>query len=177
MYSTTEKLWGVAAKRGLNATDEDGNKWDAKFVEWKFKDDEKADLRGNTNKISFSFWANSLDYNVAWDYNKDSNQYLRSNGGQPHKDLDTDSQIQVKAVIVQFMKEKGPIDAEKHMLYTTTGTGKALIFQDGKAIEGTWTKEKRQTRTKFTDSSGKEILLDRGPIWIEIVPSGNKVNY
>lgn len=177
MYSTTEKLWEVAAKRGLNATDEEGNKWDAKFTEWKFKDDEKLEARGTTSKIDFSFWSNSPDYAVTWGYNKDQNQYLRVNGGQPHKDLNSDSQIQVKTVIVQLMKEKGPIDEVKHMLYTTTGTGKAFIFQDGKVIEGTWAKEKRQSRTKFTDGSGKEILLNRGPIWIEIVPAGKKVNY
>jgi len=177
MYSTTEKLWEVAAKRGLNATDEEGNKWDAKFLQWKFKDEEKLENSGDVNKIAFSFWANSPDYDVTWDYNKDSNQYLRSNGGQPHNDLDTNSQIQVKTVIIQFMKEKGPIDAEKHMLYTTTGAGKALIFQDGKVIEGNWSKEKRQSRTEFTDNSGREISLDRGQIWIEIVPVGNKVNY
>jgi hypothetical protein len=177
MYSTTEKLWEVASKRGLNAADEEGNNWNAKFMEWKFKDDEKLEARGTTSKIDFSFWSNNPDYAVTWEYNKDQNQYLRVNGGQSHKDLNTDSQIQVKTVIVQFMKEKGPIDAEKHMLYTTTGTGKALIFQDGKVIEGTWAKEKRQSRTKLTDGSGKEISLNRGPIWIEIVPAGQKVNY
>ena len=177
MYSTTEKLWEVASKRGLNATDEEGNKWNAKFTEWKFKDDEKLEARGTTSKIDFSFWSNNPDYAVTWEYNKDQNQYLRVNGGQPLKDLNSDSQIQVKTVIVQFMKEKGPIDEVKHMLYTTTGTGKALVFQDGKVIEGTWAKEKRQSRTKFTDGSGKEISLNRGPIWIEIVPTGQKVNY
>ena len=177
MYSTTEKLWEVASKRGLNATDEEGNKWNAKFTEWKFKDDEKLEARGTTSKIDFSFWNNNPDYAVTWEYNKDQNQYLRVNGGQPLKDLNSDSQIQVKTVIIQFMKEKGPIDEVKHILYTTTGTGNALIFQDGKAIEGTWAKEKRQSRTKFTDGSGKEISLNRGPIWIEIVPSGQKANY
>ncbi len=177
MYSTTDKLWEVAFKRGLNAIDDDGKKWDANFTEWKFKDDEKSEVRGTVGKITFSFWENSPDYAVSWEYNKDSNQYLRFNDGQPHKDLDNDSQIQVKTVIIQFMKEKGPIDAEKHILYTTTGTGKALIFQDGQAIEGNWTKEKRQSRTKFTDKAGKEILLNRGPIWIEIVPTGRPINY
>jgi len=177
MYSTTDKLWGVAAKRGLNAVDDDGKKWDTNFTEWKFKDDEKSEARGTVDKITFSFWENSPDYAVSLEYNKDSNQYLRFNDGQPHKDLDNDSQIQAKTVIIQFMKEKGPIDEIKHILYGTTGTGKALIFQDGKAVEGTWTKEKRQSRTKFTDKSGKEILLNRGPIWIEIVPTGRPVNY
>jgi hypothetical protein len=177
MYSTTEKLWGVASKRGLNATDEEGHRWDANFEEWKFKDDEESSLRGTIGKISFSFWENSPDYAVSWEYNKENNNYLRFNGGQPHKDLNNDNQIQAKTVIIQFMKEKGPIDELKHMLYETVGSGKALIFQDGKVIEGSWKKEKRQARTKFIDNSGKEILLNRGPIWIEIVPTGRPVSY
>jgi hypothetical protein len=177
MYSTTEKLWEVASKRGLNAVDDEGNKWDANFDEWEFKDDEKTDARGDVNKISFGFWANTPDYDVTWEYKKEDNQYLRFNDSQPHKDLNNDTQIQAKTVIIQFMKEKGPIDAEKHMLYTTTGVGKALIFQDGKVVEGNWTKEKRQSRTKFTDKSGKEILLNRAPVWIEIVPAGGEVKY
>jgi hypothetical protein len=177
MYSTTEKLWEVASKRGLNATDEKGHRWDANFEEWKFKDDEESSLRGTIGKISFSFWENSPDYAVSWEYNKENNNYLRFNGGQPHKDLNNDNQIQAKTVIIQFMKEKGPIDEIKHMLYETVGSGKALIFQDGKVIEGSWKKEKRQARTKFIDKSGKEILLNRGPIWIEIVPTGRPVSY
>ncbi|MCX6725906.1 MAG: DUF3048 domain-containing protein [Candidatus Shapirobacteria bacterium] len=177
MYSTTEKLWEVAAKRGLSNVDEEGNKWDENFSEWKFKDDEKLENRGDKTSIEFSFWKNNDDYTVRWEYNKDSNQYLRFNANQVHKDLDTDSQIQAKTIIIQYMKEKGPIDAVKHMLYTTIGTGKALIFQDGKATEANWTKEKRQSRTKFTDKNGKEISLNRGPIWIEIVPVGGEVKY
>ncbi len=177
MYSTTEKLWEVAAKRGLNAVDDEGNRWDANFTEWKFKDDEKPEKRGEVDKISFGFWSNNPSYDVVWEYNKENNYYLRFNGGQPHKDFNTDNQIQAKTVIIQFMKEKGPIDELKHMLYTTTGEGKSILFLDGKAIEGKWIKEKRQTRTKFVDKLGKEISLNRGSIWVEIVPLGGEIKY
>ena len=114
---------------------------------------------------------------VQWGYNKEINHYLRSNGGQAHKDLNNDSQIQAKTIIVQYMKETGPVNELKHLLYGTTGTGKAIIFQDGQALEATWTKEKRQSRTKFTDKSGKELALNRGPVWIEIIPVGSEVKY
>ena len=177
MYSTTEKLWEVAQKRGLTNVDEEGNKWNENFTEWKFKDEEKLESRGEVSSVEFSFWENNQDYAVRWEYSKETNQYLRLNAGQPLKDLNTDSQLLAKAVIVQFMNEKGPIDEIKHMLYTTTGTGKALIFQDGKVVEANWSKAKRQNRTKFTDKSGKEITLNRGPIWIEIVPVGGEVKY
>ena len=177
MYSSTEKLWEVAQKRGLNSVDDKGNKWDTSFTQWKFKDEANLADRGETKKIEFSFWRNSPAYTVDWEYQKDDNNYLRFNGGQPHKDLNNDSQIKVKTMIIQFMKETGPINELKHLLYETTGKGKALIFQDGQVLEGTWAKEKRQSRTKFIDNSGKEINLNRGPIWIEIVPVGSEIKY
>lgn len=177
MYSTCDKLWGVATKRGLNFENKKGVAWDKNFEPWQFKDEAKLENRGTTSKISFNFWPGYSDYSVAWQYDSASNSYLRSNGDKAHTDLNTNAQISAKVVIVTFLKEKGPIDAEKHMLYTTTGTGKALIFQDGSAIEGTWSKAKRQTRTKFFDAKGKEISLNRGPIWIEVVPAGKEVSF
>jgi len=177
MYSTSEKLWEVAQKRGLTNVDDEGNKWDATFSQWQFKEEAKLDERGEVARVEFSFWENNPEYAVRWEYQKDNNNYLRFNNGQSLKDLNNDSQLQAKTVIIQLMKEKGPIDEVKHILYTTLGSGQALIFQDGQVIEGTWIKAKRQSRTKFTDSSGKEISLNRGPIWIEIVPVGGKVKY
>ena len=177
MYSTSEKLWEVAQKRGLTNVDDEGNKWDATFSQWQFKEEAKLDEKGEVARVEFSFWENNPEYAVRWEYQKDNNNYLRFNNGQSLKDLNNDSQLQAKTVIIQLMKEKGPIDEVKHILYTTLGSGQALIFQDGQVIEGTWIKAKRQSRTKFTDSSGKEISLNRGPIWIEIVPVGGEVKY
>ena len=63
------------------------------------------------------------------------------------------------------------------MLYTTVGTGDALIFQNGQVIEGSWTKDARNKMIRFKDSKGKEISLVRGKIWIEALAIGNKVDY
>ena len=169
MYSTVDKLWEVAHKRGLDA--------DEGFVPWKFKDEVKLEDRGGVEKIEFDFWSGDSDYSVLWQYDKTANHYLRFDGRQPHKDLNNDTQLWASTVIIQFMKEKGPIDELKHLLYTTTGTGKAIIFQDGQAIQANWSKAKRQERTKFVDTKGKEIEFNRGPIWIEIVPAHQNVEY
>jgi hypothetical protein len=161
----------------LDAKDDKGVKWDKDFLKWKFKDEEKLEKRGEIGDISFDFWSGHKDYSVNWKYDKENNQYLRFNGGQPSKDLVNDAQLLAKTVIIQFMKEKGPINELKHLLYGTTGTGKAIVFRDGQAIAGTWSKSGRQERTKFTDSRGKEIEFNRGPIWIEVVPVGKEVSY
>jgi hypothetical protein len=63
------------------------------------------------------------------------------------------------------------------MFYKTTGTGDALIFQNGDVIEATWEKAKQTSRTIFYDEDDEEISFVRGEIWIEAVPAGNTVNY
>src|SRR3990170_5499635 len=39
MYSTTQKLWEIGAKRGWTATDQAGKRWDSTFAPWKFGED------------------------------------------------------------------------------------------------------------------------------------------
>ena len=179
-YSTTDKLWEFAAnKRKLTATDEEGNRWDEKFVPWQFKDEAAATDRGTTG-VSLSFWEGYSAYDVKWDYDSTSNSYKRLTGASPQKDLNNDEPLTAKTVIVAFMRESRANDGydnNLHLLYADKGTGKTVVFLDGKNIEGTWSKKDRLSRTKFLDSSGKEIKLNPGPIWIEIVPVGSKVTY
>ncbi len=177
MYSTTKKLWTVGAQRGWTATDSAGLRWDKNFVPWAFKDDNAA---GTTNKITVNFWESQSDYTVEWNYDKNCNCYQRKNGGEAHIDLNNKKQISPKNVVIQFMRETHANDGYEgnaHLLYGNKGQGKALIFQDGNVIEGTWSKATRLTREKFLDKNGKEISFVRGQIWIETVPEGSKVSY
>lgn len=177
MYSTTAKLWEIGAKRGWTATDSAGLKWDENFVPWKFKQDKAGSTATN---IKVNFWESQSGYDVTWDYDKDTNSYKRKNGGSDHMDLDNNTQITVKNIIVQFEKEANANDGypgNVHLLYGTTGSGKALIFQDGQALEGKWIKPSRTARTKIVDKNSKEIEFNRGQIWIQTVPEGSKVSY
>lgn len=177
MYSTTDRLWEVAHKRDLDAKDDEGEEWDESFKVWEFKDEADLDERGEVKKIDFDFWSSYSEYSVNWQYDREVNLYRRFNDGQAHKDLNNDEHLQAKTVIVLLMKEKGPIDDLKHLLYTTIGKGQAFVFQDGQVIKGTWQKKEREAKTKFLDSRGKEIVLNRGPIWIEIIPAHQEVEY
>jgi hypothetical protein len=177
LYSTTDKLWELAHKRGLDAQNDKGIMWDKNFVSWKFKDDAAIEKRGNKSDIQFAFFGNYPEYAVNWKYNEDTNFYSRFDGGDSHNDRNNSEQLKAKTVIVQLTKEEGPVDRNKHMLYGTIGKGKVLVFQDGQAIEGNWKKDDTKTRTLFTDSKGKEIEFNRGPIWIEIVATNNPVSY
>ncbi len=176
MVASLDAAYEEAKDRGFNEKDPDGDMWDEDFVKWRFADDSPSSNPSAT-KIAFEFWSGKSDYDVIWNYSGDTNSYLRENDGSKHIDHETGEQLSAKNVVILFVKEKGPVDINKHMLYTTTGEGEALIFQNGEVIEGTWEKDTRTDRTKFTDEDGKEVSFVRGPIWIEAVPSGNTIDY
>ena len=177
MICLTDNLFQIAADRGWTNIDEDGVSWEKSFTPWKFKEDIDLDERPETFAASFGFWEDYHDYDVRWDYDKQSNGYVRSNGGQKQIDPETNQAIQAKNIAIQFVEETGPIDENMHMYYETIGEGPALIFQDGKVISGTWEKKNRLARTLFYNDKAKEVQFNRGQIWIEVIPLGNKVTY
>lgn len=176
MYSSTEKLWKYAAGRGWTNKDPSGKlDWSDKFTPFTFKDDAKD--KGSVSKISFGFWESYHDFDVVWSYDAGSNSYTRENGGSAHKDLNNDSTLSAKVIVIQFAKELGPLDEHKHMLYEIIGTGKGLVFQDGTATEATWSKKDRESRTVWKDAKGKQLVFNRGKIVFEILPLDNDVEY
>ena len=179
VHSTTTKLWDSAKERNFGPVDENGDSWDKNFQKWKFKDEAAIEARGDQTPIVVPYWDTQSDYTVTWRYDKNLNAYTRYHGETLQTDSATQEQLSAKNVVVQVQTEKNANDGypDGHLLYTTVGSGSALIFQDGKAIVGKWTKSSRTSRTKYTDSSGKEIEFNRGLIWIHTIPVGNKVEY
>jgi len=55
------------------------------------------------------------------------------------------------------------------------GTGRALVYREGRRIEGTWSKTDELAPTHLFDSSGAEIPLVTGRTFFQIVPLGTKV--
>lgn len=186
MESTTELLWKVADKRKITNMLLDtkirgkvvpGLDWRETFVPWTFQDDAVESARGTVASISHEFWSGYTDFALKWEYDRATNSYKRNMGGEPHVDLNTDKPIMSKNVVVMQVKEYASVDIHKHNYIMTAGTGKALIFQNGNAIQGTWTKKDRLGRTVFKDEKGKEVQFVRGLIWMAAVPTGTVVTY
>jgi hypothetical protein len=177
MVCESEGLYKIAAQRGWTDKDEKGVSWKDSYTPWKFKEEVKEGDRGTVAKVDMYWWKGYKDYDVTWEYDAVANEYKRLNGGVPHNDNETGKQLTAKNVVIQFSKETGPVDEHKHMLYQTIGSGDAIIFQDGKAIEGSWVKKTRIARTIFKDDKGKEVTFNPGVIWLEIIPDGNTVTY
>ncbi len=178
MVCFSNKLHELAKKRGVTNVDEEGVSWNKNFEPWKFKEEAKETDRGTVAALSFAHWKEyEAEYGVKWEYDKAQNSYKRFNGGKPHLDLETKEQLIAKNIVVQFAKETRGVDEHAHLLFGTIGTGKALIFQDGRVSKGTWSKSTRVDRTIFFDEKGKEVAFNPGAIWIEVVPSDVEVAF
>ena len=176
MVCFTDKLWSLAAERGFSNVDTQGVSWDTSFEAWKFKDDAATSERGASFSASFVAWDGyEKEYGVVWDYDPATNSYKRSNGGVAHTDLENQERLTAKVVVILLAKETGPVDNHAHLLYNNVGSGPVEVWQDGKVTKGTWKKPDRTSRTKFYDSRGAELSLNRGQIWIEMLPTGTSV--
>ncbi len=173
MYSSTTRLWEYAKeKRGLTNVDEDGNEWDEDFRYYEFKEDAAESARPVSQTISYDPWEGYGAYTVSWKYDRASNSYLRSNGGQPHTDLNTKEQIRAKNIVVLYMRESRANDGYEgnaHLLYGTKGRGDAVVFQDGREIKAQWSKQNRSARLIVT-AKGKEIQFNPGLTWFSVLP-------
>jgi hypothetical protein len=134
---------------------------------WKFKDDLPLPAEVATQKINMDF--SRAGYEVGYVYSTSTNSYLRELYFEPHLDSATGKQIEAKNVVVQIIRvDPVPKDPLLRVDINLASGGRAVIFRDGEVVEGRWKKE--NNRTRYFDLSGKEIELNRGPIWIELLP-------
>lgn len=117
----------------------------------------------------------SATYNSVYTYNQTSNNYLRFQAGEAHLDRE-DGQITPKVIVAMYVSESTVLQDGYREDMATSGSGKAVIFQNGNAIEGTWTKASKASQIAFTDSSGNQIALDRGQTWIVALPNDGRGN-
>jgi hypothetical protein len=128
-----------------------------------------------TIKINFS----SSEYAVEYDFDPTTNAYLRYMGGVPHIERNTNTQIQVKNIVVEYVPTSYSTqpDGKPETDMSLIGQGQALVFEDGGVTVGTWNKASDAAQTKLLDSAGKPISFNRGNTWYEVVPTGNTVTY
>ena len=167
VYTTTDKL-REAAKSKKYATE------DSKVPSFMFKDDPKESDRPESLSFVVNFNPN---FAVTWTYDKKNNQFLRSMAGKKQVDRVTSEQFAAKNVIVEFSEFTYGTTrtGEQSTKIRTTGTGKAIFYIDGKRTAGKWERSGVTSAPRFFDESGKEVVLNGGTTWVEVVPTGTVV--
>jgi hypothetical protein len=141
-----------------------------------FVDDMAIADRPATASITIPYNRGSTSYV----YDRASNAYLRSVAGQPQLDAADGKRVTARDVVVLFMRLT--IDPESEPGYQRPvldqiGSGRALVFREGRVWIGTWRKDDVSGLTRFFDADGKEIALVRGRIFIQVVSTVTNVKY
>lgn len=138
------------------------------FTAWE-RADGKPRATPDATKVSINF--SSALYNTEYRYSKKSNTYTRYLGGEPHMDREK-GKITPSVVIAMQVDERTVMEDGARQAITTTGSGKAFIFQNGTVIQGKWKKTGTKKQIQWQTNDGKPIELTRGQTWIAAVPNG-----
>jgi len=172
MFTSTTKLRTVATEQNYSTANN--------FSVYKYKDDPTAEsIEGKalsqSQKVGVNF--STANYNVVFEYDRTTNSYKRILAAKADTDRLTGEQITAKNIAVMTVKRQPTTTRINESGYnmTTIGEGAAKFFLDGKEITGTWKKSSATDREIFYDSSGKEIIFNRGKLWICVIPPESTV--
>ena len=79
--------------------------------------------------------------------------------------------VLVQEVRVDNSKKIVDIEGNPSPDIKLVGTGRAVLFRDGRAIEGEWAIEKETKPPVFTTKDGEPFEFADGPVWVALVPS------
>lgn len=128
-----------------------------------------------TDATAIDVTMSSAAFNSHYTYDAKTNAYARNQAGAAHVDRE-DGQISPSVVVALRVNMSLVMEDGWREDITTTGSGKAEVFQNGTVQEVTWSKADRMSPLKLTDANGKEVSLVRGQTWIAAVPnSGGNV--
>lgn len=118
----------------------------------------------------------SPTYNVRYEYDKATNNYIRFVGGAPSKDREA-GQVTPKVVIaLKVPTQLGFEDGYREQM-TTDGHNEAIVFQDGTVTKGVWRKTGQKNQLQFYDKNGHVIALNPGQTWITVVAPDKAVTW
>lgn len=162
MYTNVVKIKEIEKQKG----------WTSNYQGFVRGGEDKASATPNAKSINIKM--SSASYQVNYQYDSASNTYLRNEGGKPHMDAKSNTQLAPKVLIVPIITRT---QDGYYSAYATTGSGKVLVFQNGTVTEGTWSKSGRKDQFKFTGTDGQPIKLAPGQTWVTLASSSGDVTF
>lgn len=161
LYTNTHELRAEADRRGL-------------------ADEPPPDLvRWGSFPYSDAPWAGSID--VSWSdpvstiWTWDGERYLRSQGTDPHFWLDRAGnlgRVAAENLIVifgRYYEVNAPTGTGRVPAMQTIGSGRAVLFSEGRVIEGIWSRPDNETWFTFSTPEG-EMIVPPGFTWFHVIP-------
>ncbi len=119
---------------------------------------------------------------ITYSYQRSTNSYPRTvsvEGRQYDVGPKTKVRISPKNVVVIYMRF-GPLnDGSNHgrLEAQFTGSGKALVFTNGKVVKATWKKKSITAPTYLYGPDGKQVTLTVGQTFVQVVQTGTVITY
>ena len=115
---------------------------------------------------------------IEYQFDRASDLYKRIVGGKLQVDPADGKVVTTRNLVVMFQTFRTNTKIEpghSRPVLGSIGTGRALVFREGRVVEATWSKKDEVAPTKLLDASGNEIPLVTGRTFFQIVPIGTKV--
>lgn len=109
-------------------------------------------------------------YVVSYLYDSHAGTYSRLVNGRPHTDLNDGSQLAAANVVVLGADHK-VLDAEGRREVRLTGSGPAVVFRNGVAVQGTWRRGAAEDTFNLAAADGSRVALTPGRTHYLIVPN------
>jgi hypothetical protein len=163
VYTNYDNLSQLEQAKGKTAS---------QFDAWPRQDAKAAEI---PNATHIDLPVSTGIFYVSYDYDAATNTYLRSQGGAPHIDREQ-GQIAPDTVVAlrvgQFLSNDG-----LHNEIAATGSGEALIFQNGTVTRGTWRKSAATSQLELLGENGQPLKLNRGQTWLTAVPNNQEITW
>lgn len=121
------------------------------------------------NKVDIKYSSNTT---TNYEYDTEKNIYLRSVNNKSQNDYVTGKQLTVKNIIVykvKYINIQG--DDKGRQTIDNVGTGTGYYISNGYAVPITWKKDSRSSATVYKYNNGKEIQVNDGNTFIQIMPN------
>ena len=120
------------------------------------------------NKVDIKYSSNTT---TNYKYDTDNNIYLRSVNNKSQNDYVTGKQLTVKNIIVYKVKYSNIQGDDKgRQTIDNIGNGTGYYISNGYAVPITWKKDSRSSATVYKYNNGKEIQVNDGNTFIQIMP-------
>lgn len=162
-FSSYDRLWNALQKLGYRTT--------SNFTGYQFKDDTPAAERPAGGTLAIS-WPGQ--FRVSWEYDPETNRYVRYWAGVKQADP-VDKQVVAPSSVAIMRATNGMADGPGgYNEVGIEGKGELAVYQDGKVITGTWTKNElnKKDPVHFLDANGQPIVFTRGQLWV-MTPSSD----
>ena len=136
------------------------------------KDKESAVEGKKATYITVYYGASNCEYT----YDPETKLYTRTVEGSAYVDRETNESITVSNVLVQRVTSS-VLDYKGRLGIDMCAGGNAVLYTNGIAIEGTWSRDSLDSRTVFVDKDGNEFKLQPGKTWVQVADQDCSVTH